>query len=562
MKKFLLFSVAAFTCILSTAQNNNLKNWGELHGNFQFDGQLYLRDTAIDPSGEFYPDERFLGQGYANLIYNNGPFRAGIRYENYQNVMLGFPQGYRGEGITYRFIQFVKDGLDVTVGNFYEQFGSGMALRTYEERGLGYDNMLDGVRLIYSPVNGLRLKALIGRQRIYFEKSDGIVRALDAEITLNDMIGGLKNAKTNYSIGGSFVSKFQNANNPIYNLPENVGLGGIRGQIQSGSFNAIFEYVYKVNDPSSDNGYIFRPGQAFLANLTYSAPGFGALVGFKRVDNMSFRSERDGTLIEGLINYLPAITKVHTYALPSLYQYATQINGEMGIQLELSYRVPRSSWLGGKYGADLNINFSDAYSIYKDPIPKTDTLNYVQNGYETQWFKLGQVKYFQDLNIKWDQKLSKSVKMTLTYFNMQYNSSVVLDGVKDEVLIANPSQTKMVYINAGVAEFLFKLKPKHYLRTETQLLLTKQDRGNMAMVLLEYSVSPHWFFSVQDIYNYGNPDPDFTLHYPLGSVVYVAGTTRFQVSYGRQQRGIFCVGGVCRVVPPSNGLSISITSTF
>ena len=560
MKRLLLLSLTTFTFYLAFAQEN--KDWGELHGNFQFDGQLYMRDTAIDPSGEFYPDERFLGQGYANLVYNRGPFRAGIRYENYQNVMLGFPTGYRGEGITYRFIQFVKDGFDITAGNFYEQFGSGMALRAYEERGLGYDNMFHGVRLIYSPVKGMRVKGLIGRQRIYFRESEGIVRAIDAEITLNDMISGLAESKTRYTLGASFVSKYQRANNPIYNLPQNVGLGGIRGQVIRGNFSGTIEYVYKVNDPSADNGYIFRPGQSLLANFTFSTPGFGLLFGFKRVDNMSFRSERDGTLIEGLINYMPAITKVHTYALPSLYQYATQLNGEMGLQLEASFRIPRNSFFGGKYGADLNINFSDAYSIWKDPIPKTDTLNYVQNGYETEWFKLGQVKYFQDLNIRWYQKLKKSVTMTLTYFNMQYNESVILDGVKDDVLIANPSQTKMVYINAGVAEFLFKLKPKHYLRTETQLLLTKQDRGDMAMVLLEYSISPHWFFSVQDIYNYGNPNPDEQLHYPLGSIIYVTGTTRFQVSYGRQQRGIFCVGGVCRVVPPSNGLSISVTSTF
>jgi hypothetical protein len=29
---------------------------GQLHGNFQLDGQWYLRDEGIDPTGEFYPD--------------------------------------------------------------------------------------------------------------------------------------------------------------------------------------------------------------------------------------------------------------------------------------------------------------------------------------------------------------------------------------------------------------------------------------------------------------------------------------------------------------------------
>jgi hypothetical protein len=45
-------------------------------------------------------------------------------------------------------------------------------------------------------------------------------------------------------------------------------------------------------------------------------------------------------------------------------------------------------------------------------------------------------------------------------------------------------------------------------------------------------------------------------------VGYIRGGNRFTVNYGRQRAGIFCVGGVCRQVPASNGLSISVTSTF
>ncbi len=540
----------------------NPKSWGELHGNFQFDGQYYLRDENIDSTGEFYPDERFLGQGYANLIYSNGNFRAGIRYENYQNVMLGFPPGYKGEGITYRFIQWSKDGLDITAGNFYEQFGSGMILRAYEERGLGYDNMFDGVRLKYEPIKGLQLKGLIGRQRIYFEKSPGIVRALDVNFSFNELIGSLSESKTRFILGGSYVSKFQEANDPFLDLPQNVGAGAVRLDIMRNKWSLSGEYVLKANDPSADNKYIFRNGQALLVNLSYTTKGFGGIISAKRVDNMSYRSERDATTIEGLINYVPASTQVHTYALPSLYQYATQLNGEIGLQSEFNIAVPRKSKLGGKYGANIHINYSLATSLYKEFYDETDTLDIVKYGYKTEWFKLGQVRYFQDFNIKWTQKLSRDFTMTLSYLNLQYNKSVLEDGVTDEPLMTGASSAEMVYINTGIAEFLIKLKPKHYLRTELQAQFSEQDRGNMAMILLEYSISPHWFFTIQDIYNYGNPVESDRIHYPLGSIVYVVGTTRFQLSYGRQQRGIFCVGGVCRVVPPSNGIGISITSTF
>ena len=151
MNKFSLSLLAVLVGITAVAQSQETFG-GQLHGNFQLDGQLYLRDEAIDPSGEFFPDERFLGQGYANFVYTQGDFSGGLRYENYQNVMLGFPEGYRGEGITYRYLQFKQDNLDVTVGSFYEQFGSGMVFRSYEERGLGYDNAMDIINMRCLPV--------------------------------------------------------------------------------------------------------------------------------------------------------------------------------------------------------------------------------------------------------------------------------------------------------------------------------------------------------------------------------------------------------------------------
>ena len=61
-----------------------------------------------------------------------------------------------------------NDNVGVTIGNFYDQFGSGMIFRAYEERQLGIDNSLDGIRLTYEPKNGIYLKGMIGKQRHIF----------------------------------------------------------------------------------------------------------------------------------------------------------------------------------------------------------------------------------------------------------------------------------------------------------------------------------------------------------------------------------------------------------
>ena len=66
------------------------------------------------------------------------------------------------------------DRAEITLGSYYEQFGSGLVLRTYEEPSLGIDNHLRGLRLTARPFEGVRLKALAGRQRNYWE-TDGLL---------------------------------------------------------------------------------------------------------------------------------------------------------------------------------------------------------------------------------------------------------------------------------------------------------------------------------------------------------------------------------------------------
>ena len=46
------------------------------------------------------------------------------------------------------------------------------------------------------------------------------------------------------------------------------------------------------------------------------------------------------------------------------------------------------------------------------------------------------------------------------------------------------------------------------------------------------------------------------------SVGYTQGATRLQVGYGKQREGLLCIGGVCRQVPASNGLTLSLTTSF
>lgn len=529
--------------VLVTSISAQQVNQGELHGNFQLDAQYYNIDSLI---GAPVVKEKILTNGFMNLWYTKGNFSGGIRYENYLNVMQGFDPRYKGSGIPFRFASYKNDNLEATVGNFYEQFGGGLILRAYEERGLGYDNAFDGIRIRLQPTKGIYLKGLIARQRTFFSLSSGIIRAFDAEFNLTEMVNK-PDAKTIVILGGSAVSRFQRDEDPIYNLPENVAAFAGRLTINRGKFNIQAEYGYKYNDPNATNKFIYHPGQALSVTSTFSSKGFGILLSAKRLDNFDFRSDRTAAGIGANVNFLPALTRQHTYNLPAtIYPYATQPNGEMGFQAELSYRLKKGSKLGGKYGTEVTVNFSGTNGIVKNKVDN-DTL-----GYSSPFFQASNQMFFRDFHVEIHRKLNAKWKATIMYLNWVYNKDVV-QGL---------SGFGTIFADMGVVDVAYKINSKHTVRLETQVLISKQDMGSWGMGLVEYTFAPKWFVAIVDQYNYGNPDPIKQIHYFTLNTGYTNNGNRIMLQYGRQREGIFCVGGVCRSVPASNGFSISVTSSF
>jgi hypothetical protein len=532
-----------------------------VHGNFQVDAQYYNYDSLI---GAPKVPEKMLSNVFSNLNYTKGKFSAGMRYEAYNNVMQGFDTRYKGQGITNRFARYQDDLLDITVGNIYEQFGCGLLFRTYYEPGLLYDNSLDGVRVISTPHKGITLKGLVGKQRSFFTVGPGIVRGVDGEINLNETFDSItKNIKTKVILGGSFVSKYQHDADPDFNLPENVGAYGGRITIVRGGFNFFGEYVQKENDPSAANYsivegkkyYSYKKGEGVFVSSSYATKGFSILLQAKRIDNMSFRSDRDATLQNLLINYLPATTRQHTYLMPAYSPYATQPVGEVGGMGEIQYKFQKGSPLGGKYGMDITINLSVANGLKQIGVRDSATTSDL---YTTRYDEVGK-EYYHDFFIELNKKFTKKFKGTFMYANQFYNKNIVQFGSPNAGF--NNIQSQI-----GVVDLTYKYKSNSAIRFEFQELVRDNkdtlNLGSWAIGMIEWTPSTHWFVAVLDQYNYGNPVESLKLHYFLVTAGYTSGPHRISMSYGKQRAGIFCVGGVCRNVPASNGLAISITSSF
>lgn len=545
---------------------------GVISGDFSLNGMFYRPDSLI---GAEEVDSKVRANSWLNLQYTNSGFTVGARYEFYSFPLIDFEKiGYKGQGLTYYFADYKNDFIQVTAGTFYEQFGQGFALRAYEDRQLGIDNSLLGMRVKATPYKGVYLKGVWGIMRNNFDfnyaNRKDYIRGLDAEIALADMIPAIGNSGVTASLGGSFVSKFEQSIDDIYftifpdsnmtsafipskNIPQNIATWATRLNLGYKGFRLEAEYANKANDPNNSNNYIYKNGEAFFLSGTYSMKGLGVAASFIRSDNMDYRSQRAISTNSLLgINYIPAINRQYSYQLLSDYAYASLPNGQIGFQAQINYLIPKKTKIGGKYGTDITLSYCRFHDIDR-VIDATAEINGTimgTLGYSSPFFKFGEDLLYQDAGIEISRKFDKRWKLVLSYNYLNYNLEL-LQGHGD-----------LVKAHHAGFDLTCKINKKHALRLESQYLFTKQDKGNYAYAMLEYSISPRWFFSIGDQWNYGNPNPEMRLHYYNVAASFVYGTTRVSLNFGKVKEGMLCIGGVCRAVPASYGLGLNIMTTF
>ncbi len=579
MRKPILLTLALALTFGFTASAQSFLENSQVSGSFQADAQYYMLDSGI---GIDNLNGKQLGlNSFGKVNYTNGNFSAGIRFEAFLPELNGFRNELNGVGLANFYATYDNGFIGVTVGDVYDQFGSGLVFRSYEEWSLGMDNALRGGRIVVRPTQGVTFKGVYGRHRYYwapylerdFSTDDyrGIVRGIDGEWDLNQSIPAMNNSEFKMSIGGSFVSKKQYDQSLFYYIPENVGAAAGRVNLAYGRFAFTAEYAYKINDPSAINNFIYKEGRALLSSLSYSQKGLGIVLQVKRTDNMSFKSMYTAKQNDLDINFIPPINYTHTHSLPSMYTYSTQPNGEMAAQFQINYTIPKGTALGGKYGTKLAFNMSQVNDIVRDSvldhgqmvINKKGTLGYASN-----FFAVSDHRFFRDINFEVDKKISKDWHITAQYINLYYDIETL------EGHVGAPP----VEANIGFIDVTYKINKRQSLRIELQGLWEKevkkgyaydenekkdyQKRGDWVFGLLEYTITPHWSFSIADKWNYGNPVPEFRDHYFTGTVTYIHDATRVMLSGGRQSEGVVCVGGVCRTVPASSGVTLTVSTSF
>jgi len=174
---------------------------------------------------------------------------------------------------------------------------------------------------------------------------------------------------------------------------------------------------------------------------------------------------------------------------------------------------------------------------------------YNPQDYKTDFLGFGK-RYFTDYNLEVTKKWNAKWQSIFSYSNQYYNKKMIQETAGE--------------VNASIvaAEATYKFNSTKSIRVVGEHLWADHDKKNWAGGTVEMNLNSKLSFFLSDLYNYGNELDYMRNHYYNIGGAFRKNSTRIALNYGRQRGGLVCVGGVCRYVPESSGLALSLNTSF
>lgn len=545
--KRLIISLLALATIATAGAQIRLGG-GNLTGSLESNSIYYLNDSHPQ-IGE--REKAFGSNDYIKLAYYNGRWSAGLQGDAYLPVLTGYDDIENVGGtdpmfvLSQMFVNYRGDWFEATAGDFFEQFGSGLVYRSFEDRQLGFNTATQGLRFTATPTEWLGVKAFVGRPRMAVVQHAGsLVSGLDASVNLGSLLQ-LNNMML--MAEGSYVNRYESLDKEGSEMLgfEFMGLESPMTHLYSArtmfDWNGLTvkgEYVGKSLD-ISENGDMASNGKAILGEIGYTYGKFNIMAQTRLIENIGTRLSVYDAITESsmgfpipvmgnTLNYIPALTRQHTYLLANLEPHQVNTHSELAAQVDAYYSIRhktdrRNYWR-------FHINASMARNQEYDNLT---------------WL---------DVNVDVERQWNKNWKATFMYSMQKRSPSKgFIEGLYTS--------------NIFVADVTHKLSTKNSLRAELQYLYSNDYEGDWMAALVEFNMAPSWSLFVSDMYNNQRVETEYNqyldkLHYYSVGASYTYDRTRVQLSYGRNRAGMVCSGGVCRYTPAYTGFNLLLSTSF
>ena len=576
MKKFLLLlGVAVATVFAVEEASAQIKaGEGQVSIALESNNSYYAPDKKLEEIGLVVPEKRVRGDfgsnDYLKVDYNIGRFSAGVQVDGYLPAMYGYDfydycqRDSKLNMFLTKYVQWEDANWGVRLGDIYDQFGSGLIFRAYEDRALGFNNSLAGARAYYNFNNMVNVKVIAGLPRLYDVRSKSAIWGGDLSLSISDMAGWYDGV---VALEGSYVGRYQKdasvkfpVENGMFKGVEDDVINMVSGRLnfEYAGFSLRGEYVAKLNEDIYNPTKDAAKGNAVTLDLGYNIGRFSASASFRRMENMTTFIEYRPMGIGGgnSMNYVPLLTRQHTYSLANLNPYrgsSVHTGGEVGGQIDLYYSL-RNPKARGKYW-NFHANFSMFNSLdHYNPMAGGDMEG------RNVWI---------DYNFDVERQWNKQVKSTFFYSFQRWD---------EEINHYDGAHAHYCASHIFVGDVTYKINKKHSMRFELQYLASNDYEGDWVAATIEYNLAPKFSFYVSDMWNcekmqdgaYGNYYMNINtyeydhelLHYYQVGASFTHNSLRAQLSYGRNRAGYVCSGGVCRFQPAYTGVNLALTLSF
>lgn len=558
MHKLILILLSLFLASTIQAQNEETKKW-VLTGNFQSNTSFFDKDTLIGANTTVYKKQKSGNESWLFAKLNYGDWNFSMRYDLFNNSPLLNPQAsYTNQGLGFFQINKKVEGLDITAGYFYDQFASGTIFRAYEDRNIGIDYAVRGVRLKYDIGDVVHLKAFTGQQKgninnrfaTFAERIQGFNAEFDLKLGKKKGISiqpgaSVVNRTLDESTMSAVASEVQSYPEDLrFNDPKyNTFAMNAYATVNYKGFTLYGEYSHKTKDLIRDLNEILNndPGDVYVGILSYGKNrlgkkkqmSIGATAQYKKIDRFGFRINPYVAQLDGLLTYLPSITRANTFRLLARYTSVVQTLGEQAFNGDVIIGLSKKT--------KINLNYSHVNSL---------GFNSDSSG--------NPIKLFREAIFNIQHKFSRKFKGKIGLQTIQYNQERY--EIKPGVALVETLTPFM--------EVTWKYNRKESIRFECQVLETKQDLGSFINAVLEWNIAPKYSFSVSNMINHkperfkGSSIPKKVINYPTVFASYTHHASVYTLAYIKQVQGVNCTGGICRVEPAFSGVRFTVTSNF
>lgn len=509
MKKLRIASILTLMLGLnsiSSAQSNSIWHW------------------SFESNDVWYTDRKDYGSNnYLKFDWSNKHFQAGVQAEWLPQPILGYDEGCKGFSLPEKFIRYTGDNFSITLGDWYDQFGSGLLFRSWEDRALGMNNSVGGARLEYSK-DKIGAKLVWGLPRHLRGYSDTQILGVDITLSKINLFEG------DLGFEFSFLERFENEL-PYYlekdwtkvHVPRNNASWSVAADYSVGDFHLKGEYCGKQKDWHDFSvSYVenLQNGEAIYLESGLTVGKVTGVASFRRLRNMTNKVFRTNeTFLSNTLNYIPALSLQHTYMLCALEPYYPNTDGESAWQIDIIYKAGKKD--------RLHLNYSEAHSL-------------------RMYHELGKAALlFRDVSVKYERKWNRRLKSVL-FLNIQESSP------------SHGAHRMTEVRNTAVVEATYRFTDDFSMRGELQYLYSAESTKDWCAALVETNLVSGWSFFAKDMFNHGSSK----IHYYQAGMGYGKNHYRISASFGRNREGMVCSGGVCRWQPGFTGGNLSISIVF